>query len=81
MVAADFDSYLATHELLAKLYLDKKEWTKRCIHNIANMGTFSSDRSIKDYAEKIWEIKPVHVTMSAEISVENPEKAKKNKKK
>ena len=81
MVAADFDSYLATHEQLAELYLNKKEWTKRCIHNIANMGTFSSDRSIKDYATKIWEIDPVHVTLPSEIRVENSAKTRKSKKK
>ena len=81
MVAADFDTYVETHENLANLYLDKKEWTKRCIHNIANMGTFSSDRSIKDYAEKIWEAKPVPVTMPATICIENPAKERKSKKK
>jgi len=63
MVAADFDSYMQTHERLAELYRDQKEWCKRAIHNIANMGTFSSDRSIREYAEKIWEIKPDHVQM------------------
>ena len=63
MVAADFDSYLETHEKLAELYRDPAEWNKRAIHNIANMGTFSSDRSIREYAEKIWKIKADPVTV------------------
>ena len=63
MVAADFASYAETQAAMARLYKDQTEWTRRCIHNIANMGTFSSDRSIRDYAEKIWELSPVPVTL------------------
>ena len=33
---------------------NKKEWNRRCLHSIANMGYFSSDRSIRDYAKNIW---------------------------
>ncbi len=65
MVAADFDSYAKTQDKLAQLYKDPTEWTRRCIHNIANMGPFSSDRSIHDYATKIWDLQPVPVTLPA----------------
>ena len=41
MVAADFASYMKTQEEMAQLYRNPSEWTKRCIHNIANMGTFA----------------------------------------
>ncbi len=65
MIAADFDSYAKTQDKLAQLYKDPTEWTRRCIHNIANMGPFSSDRSIHDYATKIWDLQPVPVTLPA----------------
>ena len=64
---------------MAQLYRNPSEWTKRCIHNIANMGTFSSDRSIHDYATKIWDLKPVHVAMpeSNDFPAEKKKKGKK----
>ncbi len=79
MVAADFASYMKTQEEMAQLYRNPSEWTKRCIHNIANMGTFSSDRSIHDYATKIWDLKPVHVTVpeSNDFPAEKKKKGKK----
>jgi len=39
-------------------YRDQDEWIKKTILNVANMGTFSSDRTIMQYAEKIWGAKP-----------------------
>ena len=61
MVAADFASYMETQKKIAGLYRDPVKWQEKCLHNIAKMGMFSSDRSIRDYAEKIWNIKPVSV--------------------
>jgi len=60
---ADFDSYADIHEEMEKVYRDQEEWTRRCIHNIARVGTFSSDRTIKQYAEEIWGVKPVEVSV------------------
>lgn len=57
MVAADFDAYYSIHEDIAKDFKDKKKWTKEAIVNVANMGKFSSDRTIKQYAEEIWGVK------------------------
>ena len=79
MVAADFDSYAQTQSRMAQLYKDQTEWTRRCIRNIANMGTFSSDRSIHDYATKIWDLQPVPVTLPE--SDDFPEEIKRKKKK
>ena len=44
---------------LAKLYSDKKGWAKMILKNIANSGKFSSDRTIKQYAEEIWKIRKI----------------------
>ena len=64
MCAADFDSYAAVQTQVAELYRKPVEWQKKALHNIAMMGYFSSDRSIREYAEKIWNIQPCPVNVS-----------------
>lgn len=59
MVLADYRSYVDTQGAVDRLYRNEDEWTKKSILNTANMGKFSSDRSIKEYAERIWGIKPL----------------------
>jgi starch phosphorylase len=59
LVLADFKSYLDTQEKVDALYLDQDAWSRKAMINTLNMGRFSSDRSIRDYADKIWNIKPV----------------------
>jgi len=44
---------------VGELYLDSTEWTKRAILNVAGMGKFSSDRTIREYAERIWHVAPI----------------------
>lgn len=56
---ADFRSYVDTQEKVATYFRDKKAWTRSAIINIANMGYFSSDRSVLDYARDIWKIEPM----------------------
>jgi starch phosphorylase len=41
------------------LYLQRDEWARKAVINTLSMGRFSSDRSIREYAERIWRIKPV----------------------
>lgn len=60
MVLADYRAYIDKQAEVSQLYRDTEEWTKKSILNVANMGKFSSDRSIKDYAENIWGVKPLH---------------------
>ncbi len=62
MVAADFDSYYDKQKDVEALYNNQSEWTEKAIINIGNMGMFSSDRSMRDYSEKIWNIKPVKIS-------------------
>ncbi len=57
----DFDSYCTTKEEVFSLWKDQKEWTRKSILNVARMGKFSSDRSIRDYCDKIWMVEPVRI--------------------
>ena len=58
MCFADFDSYMQVHEKASHLYFnDKKRWNQMSLMNIASAGIFSSDRTTKEYADKIWNIK------------------------
>jgi glycogen phosphorylase len=59
MVLADYGSYISCQERADELYRNPGEWSRRAILNIAGMGRFSSDRTIREYAEKIWNVKPV----------------------
>lgn len=59
-ILADFPSYIETYEKVYHLYVDHKdEWINKAIVNTAKSGYFSSDRTIEQYNEKIWNLKPV----------------------
>ncbi|MCI5839192.1 MAG: glycogen/starch/alpha-glucan phosphorylase [Peptoniphilaceae bacterium] len=55
-VLADFNAYRKAHEEVSKTYKDKNKWAKMALMNLANCGKFSSDRTIKEYADEIWYI-------------------------
>ena len=59
MVLADFDSYARCQEALAETYRDPEEWSRKAILNVAGMGKFSSDRTIRQYADEIWQVTPI----------------------
>lgn len=63
LVLADFDAYAATQERVDAAYRDPRHWTEMTVHNIARTGMFSSDRSISEYAEKIWRVRPLRVPL------------------
>ncbi|QWC00758.1 glycogen/starch/alpha-glucan phosphorylase [Mycoplasmatota bacterium] len=58
-VLKDFHAYSKASELVNEAYKDTSNWAKMAIVNIAKSGHFSSDRSIKDYGDKIWDISPL----------------------
>jgi starch phosphorylase len=57
LVLADYADYILCQQRVDALYRQPKEWTRKAILNVANMGKFSSDRTIKEYAEEIWDVK------------------------
>jgi starch phosphorylase len=58
-VLADFDAYIKCQEEVEKVYLDSKSWTQKAILNVARMGLFSTDRTISQYNNDIWNA-PTH---------------------
>ena len=55
---ADYHSYVQAQDAVDKLYQTPNLWAQKTLCNIANMGFFSSDRTFKEYVEKIWDMKP-----------------------
>jgi starch phosphorylase len=64
MLMADFASYWNLQLEAAKAYADRQRWARMSILNVANMGRFSSDRTIMQYSKDIWGVKPVSVELS-----------------
>ncbi len=57
MHLADLKSYLAADQRLTELYADQDAWTRKAVLNVASSGKFSSDRTISEYADEIWNVK------------------------
>ncbi len=65
-VLKDFDSYAKAQAKVDALYKDESKWAEKAIINIAKSGKFSSDRTIQQYADEIWNLKKVHIEMPEE---------------
>ena len=61
LLLADFEAYSHAQKNIEERYRNKEEWAKTCLINIAQSGYFSSDRTIKQYADEIWNIEPVNM--------------------
>jgi starch phosphorylase len=55
---ADLTDYACAHRDLDQCYANPEEWSRRAIINVASSGRFSSDRTIHEYAQEIWQLKP-----------------------
>jgi starch phosphorylase len=56
MVGADFNAYAAAQREVAGIWRRTQDWTEKTILNTVNMGWFSSDRTIREYARDIWNV-------------------------
>ncbi len=65
LLLADFNDYVRCQREVDRVFKTKKEWTRRAILNVANMGRFSSDRTIQQYADEIWQAKPVEIKINS----------------
>lgn len=65
LVLADYQAYVECQERVSALWRDTQSWTRTSILNVARMGKFSSDRSIRDYCKDVWQVQPMHVKMEA----------------
>ncbi|QUS61555.1 glycogen/starch/alpha-glucan phosphorylase [Synechocystis sp. PCC 7339] len=63
LVFADFQAYVDCQNKVGEAYKDQENWARMAILNVARMGKFSSDRTIREYAEDIWAIKPVVIEL------------------
>jgi starch phosphorylase len=54
MVAADFDAYTDIQRQIDAVWEDSPSWNRKAVLNVARMGWFSSDRTIRQYAKEIW---------------------------
>jgi len=63
MLLADYRAYINCQEEVAHAWCDAESWTRASILNVARMGAFSSDRSIRDYCREIWHVQPVSISV------------------
>ncbi|MFW5740445.1 MAG: glycogen/starch/alpha-glucan phosphorylase, partial [Myxococcota bacterium] len=69
-VLADFASYVECQRRVEQTYLDTTKWDRACIVNVAKMGRFSSDRTIRQYADEIWNVDSVNVKVPKYVSTD-----------
>ena len=63
MLMADYQSYVDCQQEVSRTFRHPDEWTQRAILNLVRMGKFSSDRAIREYCDKVWNVKPVPVEL------------------
>ncbi len=66
MLCADYQSYIDSQTEVDHAYRDKHHWSHMSILNVARIGKFSSDRSIRDYCRDIWQVEPMQLAKTKE---------------
>jgi starch phosphorylase len=56
LLFADYQSYIDCQDHVSSTFLDRDKWARMSIHNVAHMGRFSSDRSVREYCKEIWDV-------------------------
>jgi starch phosphorylase len=59
LLLADYQAYIDCQNQISSAYRDQKRWLRMSVLNVAGMGKFSSDRSIREYCANVWKIRPV----------------------
>lgn len=63
MLLADYPDYVECQKKVSAAYRDRKRWIQMAVRNVGNMGRFSTDRTIREYTEDIWKVKPIPITI------------------
>jgi starch phosphorylase len=63
MLLADYQSYIECQDQAGELYRNQEKWTRMSVLNVARIGKFSSDRSIREYCAEIWKTWPVKIQL------------------
>ncbi len=67
-VMADFSDYLVAQDKVSKAWKNKEKWNRMSLLNTARSGFFSSDRSIREYCDSIWKVKPLEVQITCDVN-------------
>lgn len=64
LLLADYQSYVECQDRVSQAYRDQEQWTRMSLLNVARMGKFSSDRSIREYCQTIWNVEPMTIEIA-----------------
>ncbi|HSM80713.1 MAG TPA: glycogen/starch/alpha-glucan phosphorylase [Nodosilinea sp.] len=70
LLLADYQAYIDAQDRVGVAYQDQENWSRMSIVNAVRMGKFSSDRSIRQYCEKIWRAEPVHIELKEYVQAQ-----------
>jgi glycogen phosphorylase len=70
LLLADYQSYLDAQTAVDQAYRNPDHWTRMSILNVARIGKFSSDRSIREYCDRIWHTNPVHIELKPYVQAQ-----------
>lgn len=65
---AEYKAYIECQDRVSEVYTDRRKWTQMVVQNIAHVGKFSSDRTIQQYADEIWNVKSCIVPKETKTS-------------